>query len=100
MSKKRIILVTALLLLILATAAFFASSLMKKSSPETMEKKTGLETVAPSEDNDGQMTENVLAPLPTDNKQAIDAEIQNIDAEINSAIETDLGELEGIEECL
>ncbi|HAV11397.1 MAG TPA: hypothetical protein DCX32_02535 [Candidatus Moranbacteria bacterium] len=101
MSKKRIILITVLVLLILATAAFFASSIMKKSN-EAAKPLPTVEKIQPTQEPVGsaQPTEDALAPLPADNSAAIDSEITNIEMEINSAIETELDDLSGIEESL
>jgi|GEM_PF-4948172 len=94
MSKKRIILVAILIALITAVAAFFISSTFKKS-PEVTENET--ENVEESTLTDDEDTQEALEPLPVDNKAAIESEINNIEKELNSAIETDLNDLSDIE---
>lgn len=96
MSKKRIFLITALVILIAATVIILISSFLKKSPAS--------DVYAPDETNmvfeEKEAPQTVLEPLPTDNKEAIDAEMMNIDKEINSAIDTGLDDLSDIETSL
>lgn len=100
MSKKRILLVSSLIILVLAVAAFFIFSMTNESpSPSIVPVADQSKNDAmPEADKD--VAQEVLEPLPADNQQAIESEINNIDQEINSALDTQIDDLSGIEESL
>ena len=95
MSKRRTFLVTALIVLIIATAALFIFSVSKENpAPEQAADQNGQPSMILEETIEAPIA---LDPLPADDKDAVKSEIADIEAEIESMVETELDDLSDIE---
>ncbi len=102
MSKKRIALIITLVLLVVIVLGFFVFSITKKTtlaptSNPLPHKAADRDADIKVEKSEPVSNVNVLEPLPIDNKDAIESEINNIEKEINSSIEVELDDLSDIE---
>lgn len=101
MSKRRVLLIVGLVILIAFAIVFFIYSKINTNTPsaQSTDERTRKTTLT-TEETKKETPKDELEALPADNTEAIESELNNIDKEINSAIDVDLEDLSDIENSL